>query len=93
MTDFLEQLHSRVVNAGLFKAASIRVAEAAKILDDPFSSGRYDAIVVTLTHSVFRQQFDPATLMSLAHKKAPLIDMRGSFDTPDTRDWFNYWRP
>lgn len=31
VTDFLEALYSRVVNAGLFKATSIRVAEAAKI--------------------------------------------------------------
>jgi UDP-N-acetyl-D-galactosamine dehydrogenase len=34
VTDFLEQLYSRVVKAGLFKAASIRVAEAAKILEN-----------------------------------------------------------
>jgi len=33
-TDFLEALYSRVVSAGLFKAASIRVAEAAKILEN-----------------------------------------------------------
>ena len=33
-TDFLAGLYSRVVRAGLFKAASIRVAEAAKILEN-----------------------------------------------------------
>ncbi len=34
VTDFLDELYSRVVRAGLFKAASIRVAEAAKILEN-----------------------------------------------------------
>ncbi|MDJ0612422.1 MAG: nucleotide sugar dehydrogenase [Rhizobiaceae bacterium] len=34
VTDFLAVLYSRVVKAGLFKAASIKVAEAAKILEN-----------------------------------------------------------
>ncbi|MFN0193888.1 MAG: nucleotide sugar dehydrogenase, partial [Aestuariivirga sp.] len=34
VADFLEKLYSRVVKAGLFKASSIRVAEAAKILEN-----------------------------------------------------------
>lgn len=34
VTDFLAELYSRVVKAGLFKAASIKVAEAAKILEN-----------------------------------------------------------
>ncbi|MEL6922155.1 MAG: nucleotide sugar dehydrogenase, partial [Pseudomonadota bacterium] len=34
VTDFLAQMYSRVVNAGLFPAANIRVAEAAKILEN-----------------------------------------------------------
>ncbi|MEO0329131.1 MAG: nucleotide sugar dehydrogenase [Pseudomonadota bacterium] len=34
VADFLEVLYSRVVKAGLFKAASIKVAEAAKILEN-----------------------------------------------------------
>ncbi|MEO0548125.1 MAG: nucleotide sugar dehydrogenase, partial [Pseudomonadota bacterium] len=34
VTDFMEQMYSRVVKAGLFPAASIRVAEAAKILEN-----------------------------------------------------------
>lgn len=34
VSDFLEQLYGRVVSAGLFKASSIRVAEAAKILEN-----------------------------------------------------------
>ncbi len=53
----------------------------------------YDAVIITLTHSVFRQQFDAETLTSLAGKHAPLIDMRGSFDSVPVRDWFRYWRP
>ena len=64
-----------------------------KIIDDPFAHGPYDAIIVTLTHKVFREQFDTATLISLAGKHAPLIDMRGNFDTVELRDWFRYWRP
>lgn len=65
----------------------------AKIIDDPFAAAPYDAIIFTLTHSVFRQQFDAETLISLAGKHAPLIDMRGNFDTVEVRDWFRYWRP
>ncbi|MEM7299940.1 MAG: nucleotide sugar dehydrogenase [Pseudomonadota bacterium] len=34
VTDFLVELYSRVVTAGLFPAANIRVAEAAKILEN-----------------------------------------------------------
>lgn len=34
VTDFLAELYGRVVKAGLFKAASIKVAEAAKILEN-----------------------------------------------------------
>ncbi|MGB7286493.1 MAG: nucleotide sugar dehydrogenase [Salaquimonas sp.] len=34
VADFLEGLYSRVVKAGLFKASSIKVAEAAKILEN-----------------------------------------------------------
>ncbi len=34
VTDYLAELYSRVVKAGLFKAASIKVAEAAKILEN-----------------------------------------------------------
>lgn len=34
VTDFLELLYARVVKAGLFKATSIKVAEAAKILEN-----------------------------------------------------------
>ncbi|MFZ1813773.1 MAG: nucleotide sugar dehydrogenase [Rhizobiaceae bacterium] len=34
VTDFLEALYGRVVKAGLFKASSIKVAEAAKILEN-----------------------------------------------------------
>ena len=50
-------------------------------------------MIVTLAHTCFRQQLDATTLKSLAHKHAPLIDMRGNFDQVDYTDWFNYWRP
>jgi UDP-N-acetyl-D-galactosamine dehydrogenase len=65
----------------------------AKIIDDPFAEGPYDAVIITLTHSVFRHQFDADTLTSLAAKHAPLIDMRGNFESPAVKDWFRYWRP
>ena len=62
-------------------------------IDDPAAAGPYDAIVITLAHSVFREQFDTASLSALTHKHAPLIDMRGNFETTEAKDWFNYWRP
>jgi UDP-N-acetyl-D-glucosamine/UDP-N-acetyl-D-galactosamine dehydrogenase len=65
----------------------------ATMIEEPDQAGPYDAIVFTLAHSVFRQQFDGQTLISLAKKHAPLIDMRGNFDCVDVRDWFSYWRP
>jgi hypothetical protein len=65
----------------------------ANIVEDPAQEGPYDGIIVTLAHSVFRQQFDAETLKSLAKKHAPLVDMRGNFESDDTKDWFNYWRP
>jgi UDP-N-acetyl-D-galactosamine dehydrogenase len=65
----------------------------ATLIEDPASAGPYDAIVVTLAHTVFRQQFDSASLKRLARKHAPLIDMRGNFECDDTADWFTYWRP
>jgi UDP-N-acetyl-D-glucosamine/UDP-N-acetyl-D-galactosamine dehydrogenase len=65
----------------------------AKMIEDPAEGGPYDAIVFTLAHKVFRQQFDGATLKSLAKKHAALVDMRGNFDTDEVKDWFAYWRP
>ncbi len=65
----------------------------ATMIDDPAEGGPYDAIILTLGHTVFRQQFDAATLKALAHKHAPMIDMRGNFDNDEVRDWFAYWRP
>ncbi len=62
-------------------------------IEDPAQHGPYDAIVITLAHNVFRQQFDTATLAALAHKNAPLIDMRGNFESEESKDCFNYWRP
>lgn len=65
----------------------------ANIIDDPEQAGPYDAIVFSLAHKVFREQFDDAALIGLAKKHAPLIDMRGNFETDGVKDWFNYWRP
>jgi UDP-N-acetyl-D-galactosamine dehydrogenase len=65
----------------------------ASNIEDPAQHGPYDAIVITLAHNVFREQFDASTLVSLAHKHAPLIDMRGNFEDDATKDYFNYWRP
>ncbi len=65
----------------------------ATIIDDPAAAGPYDAVIVTLTHACFREQFDAETLKSLAGKHAPLIDMRGNFENDAVTDWFNYWRP
>jgi UDP-N-acetyl-D-glucosamine/UDP-N-acetyl-D-galactosamine dehydrogenase len=62
-------------------------------IEDPAAQGPYDAIVITLAHNVFRQQFDTKSLSALAHKNAPLIDMRGNFESDEIRDAFNYWRP
>jgi UDP-N-acetyl-D-glucosamine/UDP-N-acetyl-D-galactosamine dehydrogenase len=62
-------------------------------ITDPASAGPYDAIVITLAHSVFRQQFDAESLAALTYKNAPLIDMRGNFESPETHEHFNYWRP
>jgi UDP-N-acetyl-D-glucosamine/UDP-N-acetyl-D-galactosamine dehydrogenase len=65
----------------------------AKFIDDPFVENEFDAIIITLTHKVFREQFDAATLASLCKKHGALIDMRGSFESDEARDWFTYWRP
>jgi UDP-N-acetyl-D-glucosamine/UDP-N-acetyl-D-galactosamine dehydrogenase len=64
-----------------------------KFIDDPFAHGEFDAIIVTLSHSVFRDQFDAKTLASICKKNAPLIDMRGNFESEENSDWFTYWRP
>jgi UDP-N-acetyl-D-glucosamine/UDP-N-acetyl-D-galactosamine dehydrogenase len=65
----------------------------AKLIEDPAAGGPYDAIIFTLTHAAFREQFDARTLCALANKHAPLIDLRGNFENDTVKDWFNYWRP
>lgn len=52
-----------------------------KIIDDPFAEELFDAVIITLSHTVFREQFDGKTLTSLCKKHGPLIDMRGNFKT------------
>jgi len=63
------------------------------IIDDPFEGGAYHAIIVTLCHSVFREQLDLPTIETLVPKGAPLIDMRGMYEGDAVRDHFSYWRP
>ncbi len=63
------------------------------IVEDPFDGGAYHAIIVTLGHTVFREQLDLDTLTSLVPKGAPLIDMRGMYDCEAVNDHFRYWRP
>lgn len=65
----------------------------SKIIDDLFDGEIYDGIVVTLCHTVFRQQLDLPTLEGLALRGSPLIDMRGMYDSVEVHDHFNYWRP
>jgi UDP-N-acetyl-D-galactosamine dehydrogenase len=65
----------------------------ATIIDDPLAAGPYDAVILTLGHTVFREQFDAELLLQLAPKHAPLIDLRGNFESDAVTDWFNYWRP
>ncbi len=65
----------------------------AKNIDDPFNEEPFDAVIFTLTHEVFREQFDAETLKLLGKRKAPLLDMRGNFECDAVMDWFSYWRP
>jgi UDP-N-acetyl-D-galactosamine dehydrogenase len=65
----------------------------AQIVEDPAEGGPYDAIIFTLAHKVFRDQFDAEALKAIAKKGAPLIDMRGNFENDDVKDHFAYWRP
>ncbi len=64
-----------------------------KIVDDPFEAEPYDAVIVTLCHKVFMDEFDLETLTSLCKKHGPLIDMRGAYDSEAVGDHFTYWRP
>jgi UDP-N-acetyl-D-glucosamine/UDP-N-acetyl-D-galactosamine dehydrogenase len=63
------------------------------VITDPFHEEPFDAVIMTLGHQVFREQFDAKSLMTLGKRKAPLIDMRGNFEGPEVCDWFTYWRP
>ena len=62
-------------------------------IEEPGQAGPYDAIILTLAHSCFREQFDADTLKALAKKGAPFIDMRGNFESDEMKDHFAYWRP
>lgn len=63
------------------------------IVDDPFAGGAYHAIILTLAHTVFREQLDLETIKALTPKHAPLIDVRGQYDCEAVHDHFQYWRP
>ncbi len=65
----------------------------AKIIDDPFAAKPYDAVILTLRHNVFLEEFDLETLTSLCKKHGPLIDLRGVYDGDAVGDHFTYWRP
>ena len=65
----------------------------AVILDHLDENQTYDAVIVTLCHSVFRQHIDLPMLEQMTVRHAPLIDMRGMYDQPDVHDHFVYWRP
>lgn len=65
----------------------------AKIIDDPFAAGEYDAIIMTLRHKAFEEQFDLATLTTICKKHGPLVDLRGVYDVEAVGDHFTYWRP
>ena len=62
-------------------------------IEEPGQAGPYDAIIITLAHSCFREQFDAESLKALAKKGAPFIDMRGNFESDEMKDHFAYWRP
>ncbi len=62
-------------------------------IDQPSQAGPYDAIIMTLAHKCFREQFDAQTLKALTCKGAPFIDMRGNFESDEVKDHFAYWRP
>ena len=64
-----------------------------QFIDDPLDGGAYHAIIVTLGHTVFREQLDLATIETLTPRGAPLIDMRGQYDCEAVHDHFFYWRP
>ncbi len=62
-------------------------------IGDPQEQGLFDAVIVTLGHTVFREQFDLNTMASVTKKHAPMIDMRGMYDNGYVEDHFTYWRP
>ena len=63
------------------------------LIESPMTDEPYDAVIVTLVHSEFRENLDPETLISLAKRNAPLVDLRGMYDCTPVADHFTYWRP
>jgi len=64
-----------------------------KIIDNPFAHEPYDAVIITLRHSVFMKNFDTESIKRLAKKHGPMIDLRGSYENEMTIEHFTYWRP
>ncbi|MEM1039211.1 MAG: nucleotide sugar dehydrogenase [Pseudomonadota bacterium] len=63
------------------------------IIDDPLDGQAYHAVVVTLGHSVFRNELDAKTLATLIPEGAPMVDMRGLYENQNGVEHFTYWRP
>ena len=93
----MDALWNRGVNVSNFDPLAFddhfEGGRGATVVDDPFAEEPYDAVIFTLTHEVFREQFDAESLRRLAKRKAPLLDIRGNFESEATKDWFTYWRP
>ncbi len=65
----------------------------ARMIDDPFSEQPYDAIIMTLRHKVFIEQFPLEAIAGLCKQFGPFIDLRGVYKDEATGDHFTYWRP
>ncbi len=63
------------------------------IVGHPAEQGPYHAIVVTLGHSAFFEGITSEQLTSYAPMGAPMIDLRGLFETEPVQRHFSYWRP
>lgn len=64
-----------------------------QFIDDPLQGGAYHAVIVTLGHTVFREQLTAEMLIALTPNGAPMIDMRGMFECEAVDEHFRYWRP
>ncbi len=65
----------------------------AIVIDDPYANGKFDAIVVTAAHDVFREEFKTLRLSAILPVGAPVVDLRKLFDPSLAALGFNYWTP